>query len=37
VTLAIILFLLTSILVSAVYAKWVSRRIAVKGRPATAG
>jgi BASS family bile acid:Na+ symporter len=31
VTLAIILFLLTSIVVSAIYAKWMTRRIAVAG------
>jgi BASS family bile acid:Na+ symporter len=36
VTLAIILFLLTSIVVSALYAKWMTRRIAVSGAPAVA-
>jgi BASS family bile acid:Na+ symporter len=36
VLLAIILFLLTSIVVAAIYAKWVTRRLAVRGtQPAT--
>lgn len=37
VTLAIILFLLTSIVVSAIYGKWMTRRVAVEGAPAAAG
>lgn len=36
VTLAIMLFLLTSMIVSAVYSKWMTRRIAVEASPAAA-
>lgn len=37
VTLAIVLFLLTSVVVTAIYGKWMTRRIAVQGASAAVG